>query len=522
MIKNSYYILPTRGLIITSLIFVLWLCITSTLRAQILTNSDFESNDEPGHRVAWVVGKDKLPISLGEGADGKGKSLMLKSTDGTHFFQLAPLYPDALGQYELSFRVKTEGLQEKTVGFVWVNLLDADSTMLFETGWGRYEGTKDWTSYTYTFFVPSNTTFIKVGGSITGEGTLWFDDFELKEIHFNSDKIVLSASADQYINAVLDTIRKYAVNRHLINFDDIHQIIRYKAQGAIKPSDSYQAIKSGVRYLIDNHHSNFFTPEEIKKVFGDINIQELLGDAYIQDPGMNLDSLKATINFSKGKLIENRIGYLSIPQFTNAYLEGTVMFGDSLQRLIKLFDQRELQGWIIDLRNNGGGATPPMVLGIGPLLKKGNKAYYTNATHKPESEFYYRNGSYYEHGMNEKTVQPSLNSTVNYKVENSTLPIAVLIGSGTSSAGEGVATILAGEPNVKMFGDKTAGYTTVNEFIVFPDDAVLNLSTGYLATKDMEVYEKEISPDILIKDNGSQDSSEDVVLQKALDWINSN
>ena len=259
--------------------------------------------------------------------------------------------------------------------------------MVLETGWGRYKGTKEWTSYSYTFLVPSNTEAIKVGGTIAGKGTLWFDDFELKEVDFRSEEVELSANADQYIRAAVDTMRRRAVNRHKLDFDDIYQIIRYNAQGADKPEDTYQAIKLGVRYLIDNRHSNLFTPNEMKELFGDVNLQDMSGDAHLQKPGMNLDSLKATIGFSTGKPINDQIGYLSIPRFTNAYLAGEIMFADSIQRLIRQLDQRELKGWVVDLRNNGGGATLPMVLGIGPLLQEDNRAYYASAAHKPESVF---------------------------------------------------------------------------------------------------------------------------------------
>lgn len=521
------YVSSIHSLITVAMFFVSSLFITSVLSAQILTNPDFESKEEPKDRETdWVIGKEKLPITLGEGAGGEGNSLLLRSnssnSNGLYFSQQAPLRPDSLCQYELSFKVKTKGLKKGSTGFVWINLLDADRAMVLETGWGRYKGTKDWTSYSYTFLVPSNTKAIKVGGTISGKGTLWFDDFELKEVDFRSEEVKLSANADQYIRAAVDTMRRRAVNRHKLDFDDIYQIIRYNAQGADKSEDTHQAIKLGVRYLIDNRHSNLFTPDEMKELLGDVNLQDMLGDANLQKPGMNLDSLKATIGFSTGKPINDQIGYLSIPQFTNAYLAGVIMFADSIQRLIRQLDQCELKGWVVDLRNNGGGATPPMVLGIGPLLQKDNKAYYASAAHEPESAFYYRNGSYYEHSVGEEAIRPTLESTISYEVKNNALPIAVLIGRGTSSAGEGVATILAGESNVRMFGDKTAGYTTANEFIVLPDDAVLNLSTTYLANQAMEVYEKGILPDEIIKANDGQNSSKDLVLEKALEWLNNN
>ncbi len=437
-----------------------------------------------------------------------------------YFSQLVSLNPSSLSKYELSFKLKTKGLKKSSTGFVWINLLDADTAMVLETGWGNYQGTHKWETYSYVFFVPSNVTDIKIGGTIRGKGTLWFDDFKLQKVALKSEDINLSSSADHYIKTVVDTMRTNALNRERLNFDDIHQMIRLNANGADKPEDTYAAIQKSTPYLVDRH-SHFFTPAELKQMFGDVAIEEVINDdSYIQKQNLNVDSLKSTINFSSGKLLDDQIGYLSIASFTNLYLEAVRMYADSMQQLIEQFDQGELKGWVIDLRKNVGGATPPMIAGIGPLLQESNKAYYTDAMHKPVSEFYYQDGCYYAHKVGEPDTIPLLKSQINYKLKDDTLPIAVLIGPGSASAAEGVATLLAGEPNVKMFGEKTAGLTTGNKFFVLSDNAVLNLTTGYLANRHRVVYERGIAPNIHIEADDNQGSTEDIVQQGALEWIN--
>lgn len=467
-----------------------------------------------------MLGSEQLPISLGTGAGGTGNALMLnsKTSEGQHFFQRVLLPVPALCQYKLSFKVKAQTVA-KSRGFIWINLLNADSVMLLEDGYGRFEGTQDWTSFSQTFFVPSATEAVKIGGSITGKGTLWFDDFKLEEVAYQPNESSLSKEADNYIKVVVDTMRANALYRNRLNFDDIYQIIRFNAKGANKPEDTYAAIQKSIPYLVD-HHSSFFTPTELKQYFGDVNIRELINnDGYLQRDGLNIDSLKATLNFSSGRLINDKVGYLAIAPFTHLYLAAVTMYSDSIQQLIKQFDRNKTKGWIIDLRENNGGATPPMIVGIGPLLPENNKGYYVNDQHQSESEFFYQNGAFYENEVGKKATPPILISKINYKVKDGTLPVAVLIGPESASAAEGVATILAGNPHVKMFGKKTAGLTTGNDFFVLEDEAVLNLTTSFLANRDQVVYERGIEPDVVVEAEVNQDATEDAVLEAALQWI---
>ena len=188
---------------------------------------------------------------------------------------------------------------------------------------------------------------------------------------------------------------------------------------------------------------------------------------------------------------------------------------DSIQQFISTFDREEdLRGWAIDLRDNTGGATPAMVTGVGPLLSSGNLAHYVDASGQPASSFGYRNGGYHDFDGTDSVAQ--VISTVNYHVRRPGLPIAVLTNENSASAAEGLATLLAGEANTRSFGQPSAGLTTGDRLILLSDDAGLNLSVPYLATKEGEVFTGRIPVDVVVEPGAGEADS---VLAAALNWL---
>ena len=95
-------------------------------------------------------------------------------------------------------------------------------------------------------------------------------------------------------------------------------------------------------------------------------------------------------------------------------------------------------------------------------------------------------------------------------------PIAVLINSFTATSGEMTAISFLGLPNVKTFGQPSAGYTTANFTYTLSNGTVLQLATSYAADRKRKVYKGKIIPDFLIKENTITD---DDVLEAAKKWI---
>ena len=46
-----------------------------------------------------------------------------------------------------------------------------------------------------------------------------------------------------------------------------------------------------------------------------------------------------------------------------------------IRKNISVLDKQQLEGWIIDLRENVGGYLPAMLVGMGPLLNEGLQFY---------------------------------------------------------------------------------------------------------------------------------------------------
>src|SRR5690606_1283900 len=107
-------------------VFIFSFLISSTLKAQVLVNPGFESeNKADDQKTGWVFAGGTQPLPLGEGFNGMGSALMIHSNDHQKkgFSQLAPMHVASLCRYELSFKVKTQNIEEGTAeGYIWINL----------------------------------------------------------------------------------------------------------------------------------------------------------------------------------------------------------------------------------------------------------------------------------------------------------------------------------------------------------------------------------------------------------------
>ena len=507
-------------------LFSLFLCFsTAYLHAQ-LTNGDFEAP----HDTVWGIGDDDLPITTVGNPNGDGQVLLLESTtpEGQFFSQLAPLQPDSLSLYQVSFRVRT-ALDEEANVHLWLNVLGMEGEKMLANRYTTLTGTNNWQEQRYTFLAPSTTRQVRVGGSLAGVGRVWYDDFQLQVASLDTVTYTLSDSAEAYITEMLDTLRNRAVNRSTVDFDELGRTIRYFARRAQTTSDTYLGIHLALQQLNDNRHSRLFPADDLRRMLGGVDAREVLAkeasgeSPYLTTPPLDPDSLRAELTFGEGRLLEDHVGYLALPGFTHGHYDAHRMFVDSLQRLIKdLDEQHDITGWIIDLRDDDGGATPAMIASLGPLLQPDNEAYYVDAAGKVSSGYRYQRGSYHDFVPYDSIPQDSagpavVTSQLNYRIKDSTLPIAVLTGPGTASAAEGLLALLLGKPNVRTFGQPTAGLTTGNELLVLSDDAGLNLATSYLATRSMDILSGPIAPNVLV--DLEPGAGEDATLATALRWL---
>ena len=340
------------------------------------------------------------------------------------------------------------------------------------------------------------------------------------ELAFDRDAADLSEEAEAYISSAVAVMRREAIHRREIDFDVVHQTIRHFADGAQTTEDTHEAISKALPLLRD-HHSSFLTFAQLEEYMG-LTREDMeairVGRPPHADPSQ-IDSLRGALEYASGRVIDRDeaepVGYLRVPEFENLTAEGMAFFADSLQRTIRQFDQLGVSGWVVDLRDNTGGAAMPMIAGLGPLLDSGNGFYTVDAGGDVLGRAYYRDGGYYDVPTGETEGEPIVESGVRYRVSDGAARVAVLTDGRTASSAEAVTAIFAGQPNVQIIGQRTNGLTSTNSFEVLSDGAVLNLTIGHYADRSQTVYEQGISPDIEVPVSAEAD----VVVERALLWI---
>lgn len=144
-------------------------------------------------------------------------------------------------------------------------------------------------------------------------------------------------------------------------------------------------------------------------------------------------------------------------------------------------------GWIVDLRENGGGNTWPMLSTVAPLLSDGNIFGFQD-----------RNGTTTWVGAANGNLQSAPDGVTvgvaNFHVRQ---PVAILTSHSTASAAELVVVAFAGQPHTARVGSSTGGYTTGNEAFTLSNGALLVLTTSWYVDRTGTRYSGAIGPDIL-------------------------
>lgn len=304
----------------------------------------------------------------------------------------------------------------------------------------------------------------------------------------------LSSEARTYLTVALDDMQRYALHRKTINWITLRQQAFEVANGAITPAETYLAISEALDALGD-HHSFLLTPYDATQQ----NSADLTPD---QEP--------------TGYDLTADIGYLDLPHF-EASQQAASRYIQLAQEAIRTADQAETCGWIIDLRDNGGGNMWPMLVGVGPILGDGvvGSFVFPDGGKKPWD---------YSDGQAQLDGGTVIGILHPYVLKRPAPPVAVLTNQDTASPGEAIVVAFRGRPSTRSFGEPTAGIPTDNEAFRLRDGAELVLTVVVDADRTGRTYELAIVPDQLVPTNVSQESAQkgtatDSGVQAALAWL---
>jgi carboxyl-terminal processing protease len=179
-------------------------------------------------------------------------------------------------------------------------------------------------------------------------------------------------------------------------------------------------------------------------------------------------------------------------------------YAEALQTAIQKADRPGLTGWIVDLREDGGGNMWPMIAGLGPILGEGIMGWIVYNNREYERE--YRAGAAMSLG------EPFASVEHPYVLEKSAPRVAVLTGGGTNSAGEAITVWFRGRPDTRSFGTATCGHHHLLASFRMSDGAQLTLKTAHNADRLKQPYAGPVAPDEIVSEPGE-------VARRALEWL---
>ena len=376
----------------------------------------------------------------------------------------------------------------------------------------------------------------------------------IKTIDFN-------ISPMQYLTGIMNIVQEYSIVKDKINWDDWRKQVTNNFE---KSKDLSSSIKFALKNLND-HHSSFWSKEFAASIVNgtdkDIGIDFLpykgnniifivfpnspadkagikIGDIILAkkenlDKSISLKLKRETQNeefdlklipdnFDTNiepsvRIINNNIGYVELTGSTGDY--AYQKFPNIVNEKIKdLLNKYNIDGWIIDIRRNTGGATWPMLNAVGPIIGEGNIGSRLDSTGQ-KYIWKYSNGTIYfgDKIYSQLNVEP-------FKLKKQFPVVAVLTSNTTASAGEGVAVAFKGRDKTYFIGENTIGKTTGNNTFILSDESWLNISDTVSVDRNGNKYFDPVKPDLFINVDWKYFGNEnkDYVIKSALEWLEKN
>ena len=171
--------------------------------------------------------------------------------------------------------------------------------------------------------------------------------------------------------------------------------------------------------------------------------------------------------------VEEKVGYVRITQFNE---QTDIGLKKEMAKLKKEIGA-DIQGYVLDLRNNPGGLLDQAVAVSNAFLNKGEIVSTRSNKAEDTQRFNARRGDLADN-----------------------LPIVVLVNGGSASASEIVAGALQDHRRAVILGTKSFGKGSVQTIIPLPGHGAMRLTTArYYTPSGRSIQAKGIDPDILVQ-----------------------
>jgi carboxyl-terminal processing protease len=296
-----------------------------------------------------------------------------------------------------------------------------------------------------------------------------------------------------YLNEVLDVVNANAYFANRLDFTAWREQITQLAAGP--PVSYYDMLQLVGQILVDlgDHHSIRLTPGE----YAQLNIK--------------LDDSTLRTTPPSGTVLAGGIGYLAIPAVVAGAGSG------AYESYVASAHQLLLQsacGWIVDLRGNSGGSTPPMMAAVAPLLGPGTFLGYIN---RDRTVFGYQTSDSTVTTVTDAHLDPSPTPVGVNATQLNMAPVAILTDDQTASAAEGVVVAFIGRGLTRSFGASTFGVPTGNSVIALSDGSALNLTEAVTIDRLEGTHDGPIAPDVAVAAKST--GTDDAIITAATAWL---
>ena len=199
---------------------------------------------------------------------------------------------------------------------------------------------------------------------------------------------------------------------------------------------------------------------------------------------------KIKVKSVKYELIDDNYGYIRIASFQNKTGKS---LADAILDLNKK-SKNNINGYVIDMRNNPGGVLGAAVDVSDAFIKGGKKLVYTKGKSAD---------AMYEFTSNDTDLAEEK-------------PIVVLINGGSASASEIVAGALQDHKRAIIMGTQSFGKGSVQTILPITSRTAVKITTArYYTPNGRSIQAKGITPDIIVKNLELTDLSERTMMKES-------
>jgi carboxyl-terminal processing protease len=273
-----------------------------------------------------------------------------------------------------------------------------------------------------------------------------------------------------------------------------------KIVAPIEDSPAYRAgIKAGdlITRLDSTPVKGLSLDESVKKMRGEPHSKVTLTVLRKDEPEplvFNITREEIHQKSVKGKVVEPGYAWLRISQFQEPTVE------DLATKITELYKQDpNLKGLVLDLRNDPGGVLQGAIGVAAAFLPRDAAIVSTNGQLPDSRQTFYGRPEYYLL-RNEGDMLAKLPAAVK------SIPMAVLVNTGSASASEIVAGALQDYKRAAIIGTQTFGKGSVQTIRQLTADTAVKLTTArYYTPNGRSIQAKGITPDLQVEENADGD-----------------